>query len=199
VTIDPQNLLGRLDRGVQASDAEQDPEAVRGRVPKMIAEKRRPADPPVSQSGAADGNVGDQRSRSVLQQLAGKSSTIAMTLQSTTDEPTQITVECDFQSLGDCARHRFTVTREKSDALLQVKFDRSLAPNSPGTLTINSDLDGKARGINLLRRAHPALPMASSAIATGYFSQKPESRPRADDLVVDRAERVLVLAVIIDP
>lgn len=85
----------------------------------------------------------------MLQQLAGKSSTIALTLQSTTDEPTQITVECNFQTLGNCARHRFTVTREKSDALLQVKFDRSLAPNSPGTLTINSDLDGKARGINL--------------------------------------------------
>lgn len=85
----------------------------------------------------------------MLQQLAGKSSTIALTLQSTTDEPTQITVECNFQTLGNCARHRFTVTREKSDALLQVKFDRSLAPNSPGTLVINSDLDGKARGINL--------------------------------------------------
>jgi hypothetical protein len=33
--------------------------------------------------------------------------------------------------------------------LLQVHFDRSLAPNSAGTLVINSDVDGKARGINL--------------------------------------------------
>jgi hypothetical protein len=85
----------------------------------------------------------------VLQQLAGKSSTIAITLQSTTDEPTQITVECDFQTLGNCARHRFSVTREKSDALLQVRFDRSLAPSSDGKLLINSDVDGRARGINL--------------------------------------------------
>jgi hypothetical protein len=33
--------------------------------------------------------------------------------------------------------------------LLQVRFDRSLAPNAAGTLLINSDVDGKARGINL--------------------------------------------------
>jgi hypothetical protein len=54
-------------------------------------------------SGDRDGNVGISVPADVLQQLAGKSSTIAITLQSTSDEPTQITVECDFQSLGDCA------------------------------------------------------------------------------------------------
>ena len=103
----------------------------------------------ISQSSGSDGNVSISVPADVLQQLAGKSSTIAITLQSTSDEPTQITVECDFQSLGDCARHRFSVTRQKSDILLQVRFDRSLAPNSAGSLMINSDVDGKARGINL--------------------------------------------------
>ena len=58
-------------------------------------------------------------------------------------------MECNFQTLGNCARHRFSVTREKSDVLVQVNFDRSLAPTSDGKLLINSDVDGKARGINL--------------------------------------------------
>lgn len=102
-----------------------------------------------SRSSAAEGNFAIEIPANVLQQLAGKTSTFALTLQATSDMATQITVQCDFQTLGDCDRHRFNVTREKSDALFQVRFDRSMAPTSPGRLIINSDVDGKARGINL--------------------------------------------------
>ncbi|MBY5804853.1 regulator [Rhizobium ruizarguesonis] len=149
VTIDPQNSFSADWIPLfKPEDADKIQSGPRARTEK-IAENDGPAVRLISESGTADGNISISVPPSVLQQLAGKSSTIALTLQSTTDEPTQITVECNFQTLGNCARHRFNVTREKSDALLQVKFDRSLAPNSPGTLTINSDLDGKARGINL--------------------------------------------------
>ncbi|MCW1754486.1 regulator [Rhizobium acaciae] len=149
VTIDPQNSFSADWIPVfKPEDADKIQSGPRARTEK-IDENDGPAVRLISESGAADGNVSISVPPSVLQQLAGRSSTIALTLQSTSDEPTQVTVECNFQTLGNCARHRFTVTREKSDALLQVKFDRSLAPNSPGTLTINSDLDGKARGINL--------------------------------------------------
>ncbi|OWV69055.1 regulator [Rhizobium sp. R339] len=149
VTIDPQNSFSADWIEVfKPADADKIQSGPRART-ENITENDGPAIRLISESGAADGNIAISVPASVLQQLAGKSSTIALTLQSTTDEPTQVTVECNFQTLGNCARHRFTVTREKSDALLQVRFDRSLAPNSPGTLTINSDLDGKARGINL--------------------------------------------------
>ncbi|MEH7879588.1 regulator [Rhizobium laguerreae] len=149
VTIDPQNSFSAdWIQLFKPEDADKIQSGPRARTEK-ITENDGSAIRLISESGAADGNISISVPPSVLQQLAGKSSTIALTLQSTTDEPTQITVECNFQTLGNCARHRFNVTREKSDALLQVKFDRSLAPNSPGTLTINSDLDGKARGINL--------------------------------------------------
>ncbi|OWV91973.1 regulator [Rhizobium sp. R635] len=149
VTIDPQNSFSADWIEVfKPADADKIQSGSRART-ENITENDGPAIRLISESGAADGNVTISVPASVLQQLAGKSSTIALTLQSTTDEPTQVSVECNFQTLGNCARHRFTVTREKSDALLQVRFDRSLAPNSPGTLVINSDLDGKARGINL--------------------------------------------------
>ncbi|MBC2802082.1 regulator [Rhizobium ruizarguesonis] len=149
VTIDPQNSFSADWIPLfKPEDADKIQSGPRARTEKIV-ENDGPAVRLISESGTADGNISISVPPSVLQQLAGKSSTIALTLQSTTDEPTQITVECNFQTLGNCARHRFNVTREKSDALLQVKFDRSLAPNSPGTLTINSDLDGKARGINL--------------------------------------------------
>ncbi|MBB4288305.1 hypothetical protein GGE16_000321 [Rhizobium leguminosarum] len=149
VTIDPQNSFSADWIPVfKPDDADKIKSSPRAHTEK-ITENDGPAIRLISESGAADGNIAISVPASVLQQLAGKSSTIALTLQSTSDEPTQVTVECNFQTLGNCARHRFNVTREKSDALLQVKFDRSLAPNAPGTLTINSDLDGKARGINL--------------------------------------------------
>ncbi|MGO7486324.1 regulator [Rhizobium ruizarguesonis] len=149
VTIDPQNSFSADWIPLfKPEDSDKIQSGPRARTEKIV-ENDGPAVRLISESGTADGNISISVPPSVLQQLAGKSSTIALTLQSTTDEPTQITVECNFQTLGNCARHRFNVTREKSDALLQVKFDRSLAPNSPGTLTINSDLDGKARGINL--------------------------------------------------
>ncbi len=85
----------------------------------------------------------------VVQQLAGKASTIALTLQATSDTPSQITVECDFQSLGGCGRHRFDVTRLKSDALFQIRLNPASSGASAGKLIINSDVDGKGSGVNV--------------------------------------------------
>ncbi|MCS3738604.1 MULTISPECIES: hypothetical protein [unclassified Rhizobium] len=149
VTIDPQNSFSADWIEVfKPSDADKIKTGPQSQT-QNVAENDGPAVRLTSQTNGNDGNVSVSVPADVLQQLAGKSSTIAITLQSTSDEPTQITVECNFQSLGDCARHRFSVSRQKSDVLLQVRFDRSLAPNSAGSLTINTDVDGKARSINL--------------------------------------------------
>ncbi|TCU38411.1 regulator [Rhizobium azibense] len=149
ITIDPQNRFSAEWIEIfEPSDAAKIESGPRART-ESIAENDGPAVRLISESNGADGNVGISVPKDVLRELAGKSSTIAITLQSTSDEPTQVMVECNFQSLGNCARHRFSVTREKSDALLQVTFDRSIAPSGDGRLMINSDVDGKARGINL--------------------------------------------------
>ncbi|WP_025658805.1 hypothetical protein [Rhizobium sp. IBUN] len=149
VAIDPQNSFSADWIEVfKPSNADKIKTGARAEI-QNVAENEGTAVRLISQSNDSDGNISISVPADVLQQLAGKSSTIAITLQSTSDEPTQVTVECDFQSLGDCARHRFSVTRQKSDVLLQVRFDRSLAPNAAGRLIINSDVDGKARGINL--------------------------------------------------
>jgi hypothetical protein len=101
-----------------------------------------------SSSSGADGNATIEVPANVVQQLAGKPSTIALTLQATSDTPSQITIECDFQSLGNCGRHRFDVSRLKSDALFQVRLTPSSAP-AAGKLIINTDVDGKGGGVNL--------------------------------------------------
>ncbi|WP_421360358.1 hypothetical protein [Agrobacterium rosae] len=102
-----------------------------------------------SRVAEADGNVSIAVPTDVLREMAGKSSTIAITLQSSSDRQTQLSISCDFGSLGDCARHRFTATPERADMLINVSFDRTLAPNSPGRIIINSDIDGNGRPVNL--------------------------------------------------
>ncbi|NBB49703.1 hypothetical protein GVN24_15600 [Rhizobium sp. CRIBSB] len=103
----------------------------------------------VSRSGDAAGAVEVTVPAEVLREMAGTTSTIALTMQSTDDEPVQISVECDFPRMGDCPRHRFTVNPQKLDALFRVTFDNGMAPSSPGRLLINADVSGGGRGVNL--------------------------------------------------
>lgn len=103
----------------------------------------------VSRSGDAAGVVEVTVPTEILRELAGRTSTIALTVQSTDDKPVQISVECDFPRMGDCPRHRFTVNPQKLDALFRVSFDNGMAPSTPGRLLINADLAGGGRGVNL--------------------------------------------------
>ncbi len=85
----------------------------------------------------------------VLRELAGKTSTIALSLQSGEDRSAQLSVRCDFGSLGNCTRHRFTATQERLDALFNVTFERSLSPNQPGRLILNTGIEGADRPVLL--------------------------------------------------
>lgn len=103
----------------------------------------------ISRSGDQAGVIEVTVPTEVLRELAGRTSTIALTVQSTDDKPVQISVECDFPRMGDCPRHRFTVNPQKLDALFRVSFDNGMAPSTPGRLLINADLEGRGRGVNL--------------------------------------------------
>ncbi len=94
-----------------------------------------------SASATAEGDVAIAIPAEILRELAGKSSTIALTVQSASEAAFQFSVRCDFGSLGNCARHRFTARQEAADVLLRVTFERSIAPNDPGRLLLNTGLD----------------------------------------------------------
>lgn len=96
-----------------------------------------------------DGDVLVEVPASILQELAGKTSTLAITVKSNTEKPAQIYIQCEFQTLGDCGRHRYTVTNERADELIQVKFDGKLGPSEAGHIVINSDLTGEGSAIRL--------------------------------------------------
>lgn len=96
-----------------------------------------------------DGDVLVEVPASILQELAGKTSTLAVTVKSNTGKPAQIYIQCEFGTLGDCGRHRYTVTNERADELIQVEFDGKLGPSEPGHIVINSDLTGEGSAIRL--------------------------------------------------
>jgi hypothetical protein len=96
-----------------------------------------------------DGEVRIAVPADVLKAMAGKTSTLAVTLRADGDKPSQIYIQCAFASLGDCGRHRFTISNERVDELIQVKFDGKSAPSEPGYVVINSDLTGQGRAIRL--------------------------------------------------
>lgn len=85
----------------------------------------------------------------VLSQMAGKTSTIALTLQSVDDKPVQIAVGCELPRMGECARHRFTINAQKIDALFRLTSETGMSPSSPGQLIINGDISGGGRGVNI--------------------------------------------------
>lgn len=100
-----------------------------------------------SATSDAAGDVAIEVPVEILRELAGKSSTLALTIQSAANQHSQISVRCDFGSLGSCSRHRFTATQEKLDALFKVSFDRTMAPNAPGRIIVNTGIQGADRPV----------------------------------------------------
>jgi hypothetical protein len=96
-----------------------------------------------------DGDVAIEIPADALAQLSGKSSTLALTVQATPGKTTEFAVECEFSTLGDCGRHRFTAHDERLDMLFKVAFDRKPAPNGPGRLVINSDVSGAGNSLDV--------------------------------------------------
>ncbi len=96
-----------------------------------------------------EGDVTIEIPATVLAELSGKTSTLALTVQAEPGKTTEFAVECNFSSLGECGRHRFTVHDERLDMLFKITFDRSLAPNSPGQIVINSDISGEGKSLSL--------------------------------------------------
>jgi hypothetical protein len=100
-----------------------------------------------SGSPGDDGDVAIEVPAEILRELAGKSSTLAITIQSAANQASQLSVRCDFGSLGTCARHRFSATQERLDALFRVSFDQTMVPNAPGRLIVNSGVQGADRPV----------------------------------------------------
>lgn len=102
-----------------------------------------------SRSSDADGAAIFTVSPDILREMVGKTSTIAITVQSTGEKPVQFAVSCEFDRLGGCSRHRFTANPEQADLLFRVTLPPAVTPNAPGQFIINTDMSGNGAGINV--------------------------------------------------
>jgi len=85
----------------------------------------------------------------VLSQLAGKKATFDIVARSDDGKTTQMSVSCDFAALGDCGRRRYDVRDSVSDFLFDQEFKAGQAAAGGGKITINSDLSGSGKAVDI--------------------------------------------------
>lgn len=83
----------------------------------------------------------------LLDQLAGKKATFDIVASS--EATTQISVSCDFGSLGDCGRRRYDVNDSVSDFLFDIDMPSGQKPTGSGIITIHSDLSGNGKPVDI--------------------------------------------------
>ncbi len=103
----------------------------------------------LASTAGAGGDISLAIPAEILRQLAGKTSTIALTAQSGADAAVEFSVSCDFGSLGNCSRHRFTAHQEKADSLFRVALDQSSGPETSGRLLLSTSIAGDRNEIFL--------------------------------------------------
>lgn len=79
----------------------------------------------------------------------GEEATLAVSMRSASDQAVDVSIDCDFGTAQTCERHRFTVTSQRSDALIQVTGAAGEGNGAPA-LVLNSDMEGKGRGVDIL-------------------------------------------------
>ena len=102
----------------------------------------------VSSSVDAAGAITIAIPQDLIARMQGHSSNIALTLQGE-EKPVQVAVECDFGGLGNCGRHRFVLSNNKSDLLFDVTVKADGQAQGPGKLIINPDAGGTSSAAKL--------------------------------------------------
>lgn len=115
---------------------------------KAVAGSEGPAVRISATDPARAGDVVLELPPALLQQMAGKTSTVALTIQSGANQAAQLSVSCDFGNLGGCSRHRFTATQERLEALFSVTLGTSAGSNA-GRLVLNAGIGGAENAILL--------------------------------------------------
>ncbi len=103
----------------------------------------------VSSNASADAAVRLLLPEDQISLAEGEEATLAVSMRSASDQTVDVSIDCDFGTAEKCERHRFTVTSQRSDALIQVTGAAGEGNGAP-SLVLNSDMEGKGRGVDIL-------------------------------------------------
>ncbi|MGH6763006.1 MAG: hypothetical protein ACRECW_15630 [Phyllobacterium sp.] len=85
----------------------------------------------------------------IVEQLSGKLAVFDIIAESDNGDVTQMAVSCDFDGLADCGRMRYDVTDEQNEYLFEVQFASGARAKSGGKITLNTDISGNGKTIDL--------------------------------------------------
>lgn len=83
----------------------------------------------------------------VLERFAGRTAIFSVSARAQ-EEETQITLTCDFGSLGQCNRMRYVVGPTTTEYLFEVDLANT-APSSGGTISVIPDIEGRGRMLDV--------------------------------------------------
>ena len=101
------------------------------------------------QSKSASDTVTFDVGEGVLNQLAGKKATFDIVGRSDDGQTTQMSINCDFAGLGDCGRRRYDVRDSLNNFLFDQEFQAGQSAGRGGKITINSDLSGTGKVVDI--------------------------------------------------
>ncbi|WP_159592164.1 hypothetical protein [Chelativorans xinjiangense] len=99
-------------------------------------------------AGAPEAAVLFDVGQGVLERLAGRRVIFNITASAQEGQETQISVSCDFGTLGDCGRSRYLVGPSPSEYLLETELPAG-EPVAGGTIAIVPDVEGEGRTLDI--------------------------------------------------
>jgi hypothetical protein len=84
----------------------------------------------------------------ILEQISGKKAVFDIVARAEQDQPTQISISCDFGELGDCGRKRYAVGFERAEYLFDVELPDK-RPGAGGSIAINSDFANEGKAVDI--------------------------------------------------
>ncbi|MDN5926823.1 MAG: hypothetical protein L0I29_07100 [Hyphomicrobiales bacterium] len=85
----------------------------------------------------------------ILEQIAGKHAVFDIVAHSEEGKETEMSVNCDLGTLGDCGRKRYHVGHERNDFLFEIDLPDK-KPSGAGRLIIDPDLDSKGNPLDIV-------------------------------------------------
>lgn len=96
----------------------------------------------------ADAAIGVDVPPGTMEALAGGTAQFSLLARSGDEQPTEISVTCDFAQAGDCGRRRFTVTQDENEFLFRIDLPQA-ASQGRGRLLITTDIEGRGKSVKL--------------------------------------------------
>ena len=103
-----------------------------------------------SNAGGTDNNIRIRIPRGVMLPLKGEAAAIEVVLKGSERTSHQFAVYCEFASMGDCGRKRFTAPDRAEAQIFDVLLNNiELNADEQAYLSFNTDLGGEGRGIDI--------------------------------------------------